>query len=93
TADSSTLYCAVPTIVPAGEYPDDWYRGEVKFNDSLWQINVADGKTTLLNSPSASLINEEMDATGLFLNPIETRLFFTNKRDRSLWMLDLENNY
>lgn len=93
TKNSATIYCAVPNVVPAGTYPDDWYRGEIRFNDSLWQIDTATGNTKLLNNPSASLINEEMDAINLFLDPLEKRLFFNNKRDRSLWMLDLEHDY
>lgn len=91
--NSVSLYCAVPKITPAAEYPDAWYRGEIGFDDSLWTINTNTGETKLLHSPSESLINEEMDAVNLFLDSKEKKLFFTNKKDQTLWMLDLENNY
>lgn len=82
------VYCAVPTEIPAGIYPDDWYRGNVSFVDQIWHLDTTTGEVHLM----ASLLNlsdELIDATDLALGPREDYLYFINKRDLTLWSLDL----
>lgn len=82
-----TLYCAVPNSIPSGQYPDSWYQGLVSFNDSILRINTS-------NSSSAVVINTEewggIDGIKLTLSPDEKILFMINKKDSTLWSLDLE---
>ncbi|MDO8579633.1 MAG: hypothetical protein Q7R72_02050, partial [bacterium] len=39
------VFCAVPRSLPNGIYPDDWYKGKISFDDSVWKINTASGET------------------------------------------------
>ncbi|HEY9583859.1 MAG TPA: hypothetical protein VJI66_02775 [Candidatus Paceibacterota bacterium] len=83
------LYCAVPTEISRDfVYPDDWYKGKVFFVDKIWHIDTSTGEVHLL----ANLLNLSgalIDATNLTLDPKEDFLYFINKRDLTLWSLDL----
>lgn len=82
------VYCAVPTEIPNGLYPDDWYKGTVSFVDQIWHLDTLTGEVHLL----ANLVNLSdrlIDATNLTLDPKENFLYFINKNDLSLWSLDL----
>jgi hypothetical protein len=84
------LYCAVPFSIPTNdaEYPDAWYQGKVSFADNIWQINTNTGEVHQI----ADIIigsKKSIDAVNLTLDPKENFLYFTNKRDLSLWSLDL----
>lgn len=80
------IYCAVPNDIPKGQYPDSWYQGLVSFSDSIVKINSS-------NLSSIEIINTEninaLDATNLTLSPDEKTLFMINKKDSTLWSLDL----
>jgi len=84
--NTSMLYCGVPTSVPAGNYPDDWYQGLVLFTDSIYKINATTGTTTLISNLSAQY-GKDIDAINLALNKNEDHLIFMNKADYSLWGL------
>ncbi len=82
------LYCAVPAELPAGFYPDDWYRGNVSFVDQIWHLDTTTGEVHLV----ANLLNLSdslIDAIDLKLDPREDYLYFINKRDLTLWSLNL----
>ena len=81
-------YCAVPTRFDAGMYPDDWYKGNVSFIDQIWHLDTATGEVHLMAN-LLNLSNNLIDATDLTLDPKENFLLFTNKRDLTLWSLDL----
>lgn len=82
------VYCAVPTEIPDGLYPEDWYKGTVSFVDQIWVLDVTSGEVHLLANP-LNLAKTIMDATELTLDPKENYLYFINKVDLSLWVLDL----
>jgi hypothetical protein len=82
--DNITLYCAIPNTIPSSIYPDVWYKGIISFTDRFMKINTQ----TLEKTP---LDGGEFDATHVFLDNTETKLFFTNKKDSTLWSLDLKN--
>lgn len=88
TLRKNEAYCAVPTEIPAGTYPDDWYKGTVSFVDKIWHLDTTTGEVHLLGD-LLSLSNQLIDATQLTLDPKENYLYFINKRDLSLWSLDL----
>jgi hypothetical protein len=82
------VYCAVPTEIPTGIYPDDWYKGNVTFNDQLWHLDTITGEVTLV----ANLLNLSqtvIDATNLTLDPKENFIYFINKKDLTFWSFDL----
>ena len=81
------LYCAVPSYIANGDYPDIWYQGGVSFVDQIYKINIKDFSTTVIANPAS--VNASIDAINLSVDPSNTFLIFTNKRDGSLWSLDL----
>ena len=84
--DNINVYCAVPNTVVGTQYPDYWYQGLVSFTDYFVKININTKEvSTLANSEDETPI----DATNLFLSKTEDKLFFTNKKDSTLWSLDL----
>ncbi len=86
--NTKTLYCAVPNNIPKGNYPDDWYQGNVSFNDSFWQINTEEGTTkNIYENKDANSLN--IDVMDLKISDNDKYLSFTNKNDLSLWLLDL----
>jgi len=84
--DSINVYCALPSVITGNQYPDYWYQGLVSFNDYFVKINTETGGTaTIANSANETPI----DGTHLFLSDDENMLFFTNKKDSTLWGLSL----
>lgn len=85
--NSIDVYCAVPNSIKGNQYPDIWYQGLVSFDDYFVKINTQTGeKVTIANSIGETPI----DGINLFLNNKEDTLFFTNKKDFTLWSLDLK---
>lgn len=83
--DNINVYCAIPSVIIGNQYPDLWYQGLVSFDDYFVKINTQTGdKSTLSNKGEKSL-----DGTYLFLDTEERSLFFINKKDSTLWSLDL----
>lgn len=81
------VICGVPRVIVGGEYPDDWYQGVVTFDDNLWRINTNTGIEEIISNLTDDSGNTPIDV----INPIlkNNILIFTNKKDLSLWMLDL----
>ncbi len=86
---SDFVYCAVPTFIEAGLYPDDWYRGEISFSDQIWKISILNGSTDIIADPFLQIGGEEIDGIKLALSESEKYLFFVNKKDSFLWQLEL----
>lgn len=84
---SYTMFCAVNESVSKNTtLPDSWYRGEVSFNDSIWQINE-DNINVVVSIKDLS--GQEIDISRLNLGFSEKALYFTNKKDNSLWMYEI----
>ena len=84
--DNINVYCAIPNTIVGTQYPDYWYQGLISFEDRFIKINMQTKETTTFaNSGNETSI----DATSLFLNNKENILFFINKKDSTLWSLDL----
>ena len=86
--DSARIYCAVPRFGDGNNYPDIWYQGEMSFTDRIWEIDPETGNAFLLADPINSA-GEEIDALKLMLDQEEKYLFFVNKRDSTLWRMEL----
>lgn len=87
SSDNINVYCAVPNTIIGNQYPDNWYQGLISFDDYFVKINTGTGnKTTIANS----LDETPIDGTYLFLDDEEKTLFFINKKDGTLWSLDIK---
>jgi hypothetical protein len=89
SSDNITAFCGVPIYFDSGEYPDIWYQGITSFSDELWKINTKTGAYDFIIDPFENS-NTEIDAINLFLSEDENYLFFTNKKDTTLWVLNLK---
>jgi hypothetical protein len=86
--DSVSIYCAVPTNLIRGDFPDDWYQGKYAFDDSLVKINTDDFTVeTLMQANTETQTN--LDIVNLQTSPNEDYLMFMNKTDLILWSLDI----
>lgn len=86
SSDNINIYCAVPNTVVGNQYPDSWYQGLVSFDDFFVKINTLTKESyTIANSKNEIPV----DGTNLFLSKDEDKLFFINKKDSTLWSLDL----
>ena len=87
SSDNVNIYCAVPNAITGNQYPDYWYQGLISFDDFFVKINTITGdKITIANSNDETKI----DGTYLFLDKTESLLFFINKKDSTLWSLDVQ---
>lgn len=77
-----SMFCAVPKSFPKGTYPDDWYKGEVNTEDSLYSVDAVSGQVYLISADMGG----QIDAQDLKLGPNDDYLIYTNKRDGTLWM-------
>lgn len=84
--NSSYFYCAAGQTIPKGEYPDEWYKGAIHFNDSFWKVQAENGTTEQVNDGEGNYL----DATNLSFDQTGKYLVFINKKDTSLWSLSLQ---
>lgn len=87
-SDNKTIYCAIPTTITPGQYPDIWYQGIVSFSDAIWKIDTVLGLSKIITTPEQDN-GIAFDGINLFLDVNEVSLFMTNKKDATLWQLPL----
>jgi len=86
--DKTIIYCAVPRDAIEVGMLTAWYKGLVGSNDDIWKFNLVNGTSDIisnLNNESGEII----DVIKPILSESEQYLMFVNKRDNSLWSLDL----
>ncbi len=87
-AQKTVVICGVPHTIPAAPYPDRWYQGFVSFSDAIWKFDIAAGTANLLFTPRESE-GEAVDIISPLLSEDGTYFLFRNKKDSSLWGLQL----
>lgn len=81
-------YCGVPTQLPNGTHPDNWYLGKSSSIDGIWMIDASTNDVRQI----ADLLgqgNAIIDTINLSLSDNDEYLFLMNKNDLSLWSVDL----
>ena len=81
------IYCAAPNVVKGKQYPDVWYQGIVSFDDFFVMI---DTNTKEVFSMANSADETPIDAISPALDNDENYLLFINKKDYTLWGLNLK---
>jgi hypothetical protein len=89
--ETRSLFCATPVDLPLGEYPDDWYKGKVSFNDILWHFDIANFRSTVL-SDFLLESGREIDVASIGTNDDGQYIYFVNKNDNTLWVFDTTVN-
>jgi hypothetical protein len=87
TKDSVTIYCAIPSNI-SGDFPDTWYLGMYSFNDSIVSYNTETRQGNVHFTSGEE--NRFFDVLNPQLSENEDYLLFQNKKDLSLWLLDIK---
>lgn len=84
TTDNS-LWCGAPAAAVPYTYQKDWYQGEIRANDMIWQIDPATESALLVINPQTE-VGRQLD----IINPQlqDQKVFFTNRLDNTLWQYD-----
>jgi len=83
-SDKEILYCGIPSSIPVGKYPDDWYKGRVSLFDNVVSFTFDTLSQNLLVNPSLETLTTKIDIAEI-KHKKEGFLFFQNKEDSSLW--------
>lgn len=88
--DQTVLGCAVPTKLPFEDQglPDDWHQGVATFDDTITVLYRELGTEGVAYNLK-SLSGESIDVLHPLYNKQAEMLSFINKRDGSLWVLNL----
>ena len=87
TKDSKTIYCGGPSSVTLATYPDDWYKGEVLFNDIFWKIDATTNTSKILLD--GKKMSGQIDMVNPMINDKENYFIFMNKYDNNLYGIDM----
>jgi hypothetical protein len=87
--EKNTLFCSASESIVYAPYPDAWYQGLVFFNDNIWKINTETSENKLLYVVKDS-VKDGIDVINPKLSKNEDYFMFTNKKDLSLWGLQIE---
>lgn len=85
---STVLYCAVPRENLDGGSLTSWYMGTVSFTDDIWKYDLKQNTSAIVGNLSDES-GESIDVIKPLLSDGEQYIVFINKRDGSLWSLDL----
>ncbi len=86
--DNKTIYYALPTSKPENiVLPNDYFDRPIYTADLFWKIDADTGKSDRIIKPED--IGGEFDSIDLFLDPKEEYLFFTNRKDKKLYRIQL----
>ena len=86
--NSINAICGIPKSSIGAKYPDDWYQGIFSFSDDIYMLNVDEGLSDFIISPE-EFSGESIDIIKPTLDTDEKFLFFINKKDQSLWSLEI----
>lgn len=87
--DEDIIYCAAPNYISQNKMPDDWYKGKVSFDDFIWRIDLEENKIDSIYSFNV-LKYGSFDLINLELTNKDEYLLFENKKDLTLWSLNLK---
>jgi hypothetical protein len=88
--NSSVVYCAGPTQMPRVTLPESWYQGTVSLNDNLWKIDLSSQNYEELLMDKEE-VDQSFDMTKLEVSPNDEFILFINKKDLTLWSLEITN--
>lgn len=83
----TVVYCGAPDFYVRGPYPTNWYQGRFSFDDNIWRIDVAREDYDILYDTRVE--EETFDVWRPLAAPNGGHFLFINKRDLTLWALDL----
>lgn len=86
--DVNVVYCAVPENQLDRTSMTNWYMGLISFNDDIWKYDLKNNTSEVISNLNTDG-GENIDVIKPKLSTNEQYLLFINKKDNSLWSLDL----
>lgn len=86
--DLSVVYCAAPEQTLSGNSLINWYLGAETYKDSIWRFETKTGAAMMISDLTAESM-VDIDLIKPILSENEQYLVFINKKDNSLWSLDM----
>ncbi|MBA3733101.1 hypothetical protein H0W91_01860 [Patescibacteria group bacterium] len=86
--DTAIVYCAVPRGNLSGSSLTSWYMGYSSYTDDIWKYDTKNNTSSIVDTLYEDS-SESIDVIKPILSDNEQYLVFMNKRDNSLWSLDL----
>ena len=88
-SQKNDLYCAIPQNLGSLPLPESWYRGFIVFTDTLVKINPNTDESISLTSGQTTKGTYPLDISQLKVSNDSSYILFTNKRDGTLWLFNL----
>lgn len=88
TKDKNIVYCAVPEEYLGTGSLTNWYKGIISTNDDIWKYDLKNNTATIVANLQQES-GEYIDVIKPILSENEQHLVFVNKKDNTLWSLDL----
>lgn len=86
--DDRFVYYALPGSVPdSSTLPNDYSDGKFNTTDTFWKVDLTTGEKDRL--VDLDKMEKQFDASGLFMDPEESNLFFVNRLDGKLYRISL----
>ncbi|TSC70548.1 MAG: Uncharacterized protein CEO12_269 [Parcubacteria group bacterium Gr01-1014_46] len=86
--DRTVVYCAVPRESVETNSLTLWYKGQIQLTDDIWKFDLKNNSSSITLDLSKES-GETIDVIKPILSDSEQYLVFVNKRNNSLWSLDL----
>lgn len=82
------VFCGMMSGTPQdSSLPEDWINKKVFSSDTFWKINVENGKKERIID--IDQLPSGLDAANVFLDDMETRLFFTDRKGGGIYRIKL----
>ncbi|MFH0846355.1 MAG: hypothetical protein V1851_03100 [Patescibacteria group bacterium] len=86
--DKIKIFCAIPNNYINPNDLDNWYKGKIFFNDSLWLIDTKTNEAKKIIDLE-NVTGEKIDIIDIKIDEKEKYLIFTNKINFDLWTLKI----
>jgi hypothetical protein len=83
----ATIYCGAPDFYVRGAYPTNWYQGRFAFDDNIWKFDVDLENYEILYDTRTA--DQTFDVWKPLVSPDGDHFLFLNKRDLTLWSLEV----
>lgn len=90
--DTNIVYCAVPQGYLDSNSLTSWYMGITSFTDDIWKYDLKNNTSSVVSYLTNENGGEVIDVIKPMLSENEQYFIFINKKDGSLWSLDLTKN-
>lgn len=84
------VFCGAPNQPERVAYPESWYQGAVSFNDNLWKVYLDSNEYDQIIGDREE-VDQSFDITNIFVSPKDDYVLFINKKDLTLWSVDVTN--